>query len=117
MSWVDPADAAEWATQSLALARRAGQPTAINLSLLALARTLADKEPDGEAALLRDASSAGYKSASELSITTNVAAYLGDWPATLCAASRLLRLDCRSGAIALFHLTGPSPKSPAASRR
>jgi len=91
-------------SESLALARRVGLPTVISRSLLALAFALTETEPDRAAALLWEASTAPYESRTELNIGNAVAAHLGDWPASLRAASRLLRLDRRSGAIPLLIL-------------
>ena len=83
------------ATEALALARAAGAPTTIGISLNALAHALSDTAPDRARALLDEAlalnTTLGYESWVELTVMTLAAARLADWPLTARVASRAIR--------------------------
>jgi hypothetical protein len=71
------------AREALELARSAGAPTTIALSLTALAGTLADTDPLGARELLEESltlrESLGIDSSSEVTSATLIAARMGDW--------------------------------------
>jgi predicted ATPase len=88
----EPEAGVESAREALELARSAGAPTTIALSLTALAGTLAETEPRRARELLEESltlrESLGIDSSSEVTSATLIAARMGDWPLTLRLADR-----------------------------
>jgi predicted ATPase/class 3 adenylate cyclase len=104
VAWADPQTAAQVAAEGLALARRTGYPTAIQMNLLAQALALASSDPERAHDLLYQVLDVRY------GITTGlacfVAARLEDWPAVLRGAGRWLQWDRRAGTAPRLILAG-----------
>jgi hypothetical protein len=108
LSYLDPAAARQHAAEGLALARQSGMPTAISISLLALAQALAEDDPDQARTLLDEAlqraDTLDYENSNETATAVFVAARLEAWPLALRAAGRALhRQNRRFGS---FYLAG-----------
>ena len=85
-------------TEGLALARRAGMPTAIITNLMALANAGVDRDPAHARALLRESmdlqEAPGYESHSWVGILVGaqLAAQLEDWPLVLQISARAINI-------------------------
>jgi hypothetical protein len=83
------------AEAALELARAGGAPAVVASCLVALAGTLADREPRRARALLEEAlalrGSLDIESVNEVTHATLIAARMGDWPLTLRLADRSIR--------------------------
>jgi predicted ATPase/class 3 adenylate cyclase len=97
----DPDTALPLATEGLAIARRVGNPSAIVLSLAALAGASADREPDRAAVLLREDielwPSLGSENVAAITNAALISARIRDWPTALELAPRAIRLLHWSG--------------------
>jgi hypothetical protein len=81
-------------------------PTAINVNLLALSLALTPSDPERAAALLREAFTTAYEREGELMTFLVAAGRLGEWPAALRTASRLLHLEGQRWTTDVFNLAG-----------
>jgi hypothetical protein len=115
----DPDAAAPLASEGLEVARAAGTPIQIVMSLVALAGALVEREPERTRALLdeslklRDA--LGFEGSSTAAQTTLIAARTRDWALTLQFAERAIRYLHWGGERA--YLSVSSTSSPGRSPR
>jgi hypothetical protein len=91
----DPDAGVGLAEEALGLARAGGAPINVATCLVALAGTLADREPRRARGLLEEAlalrGSLDIESVNEVTQATLIAARMGDWPLTLRLADRSIR--------------------------
>ncbi len=88
------------------IARRSGMPTAISVSVMALALSLATDEPGRAHQLFAEAESDDYENHTALLLAVFTAGRLQDWPGVLRAARRLLEVDRRTGQTSAIWLAG-----------
>jgi predicted ATPase/class 3 adenylate cyclase len=108
VAWSNPNDALRYATDGLALARKSGVPYSIMHTLEGLALALIATDPDRALALLEEAfglaTALGYESPGALYVGVFVAARLGQWPAVLRAAERVLHHQLRTGNFSIVYM-------------
>ena len=88
------------------LARRSGWPQAIHQSLVAMALTLAQRNPDQARGLFHQGAALEYENRATLATTCFTAGPFGEWSVLLQTAQRLFHLDRRTGGVPRLWLGG-----------
>jgi hypothetical protein len=91
----DPQAGVDIAKQALELSRAAGSPMTVAYSLVALAGTQADSEPEQAHRLLEEGlalwEGLGIETVIQVTQATLIAGHMGDWPLTVQFADRSIR--------------------------
>jgi predicted ATPase/class 3 adenylate cyclase len=94
------------ATEAFNLARHSGWPQAIHQSLIAMALTLAPRNPDQARGLFHQGAALEYENRATLATTCFTAGRFGEWSVLLHTARRLFHLDRRTGGVPRLWLGG-----------